>query len=101
MADTDEPLNFQQNKSFIESNSSSSFTEMKSSYLESKSYSNSQQKNDMSSSYSSQSYSSTPQVQRSSYIEKTSEMVPSIRLGPSSKVRLYCSPCVFYSACIL
>lgn len=84
MADTEEPLR-QQHKL-----SESSYSEMKSSFMESKSYSSSQQKRDSSSSCfsQSQSYSSTPKtdMQRSTYVEKIVEQSPRYRPAPA-KVR--------------
>ncbi|XP_023246866.1 muscle M-line assembly protein unc-89-like [Copidosoma floridanum] len=85
MADTDEPLNLQQHKSFSES--SSSFYESKSSFMETKSYESSHKKDSTSSAstYSqSQSYSSLPktEMQRTSYVEKIVEKSPQPRYKP-------------------
>lgn len=90
MADTEEPLHLQQNKSLSES--CSAYSEMKSSFMESKSYSSSQQKKDSSSSCFSQtqSYSSIPktEMQRSSYVENIVDNSPQSRYRPTpAKVR--------------
>ncbi|XP_031789486.1 uncharacterized protein LOC100679567 isoform X4 [Nasonia vitripennis] len=83
MADTDEPLRQQQQKSFSESYSS--LSESKSSFMESKSYSSSQKGTTSSSFSQSQSYSSAPktEMQRSSFVEKVVEKSPQPRYRPA------------------
>lgn len=104
MADTDEPLRMQQRKQFSES--SSTFSETRSSFMESKSYSSSQQKKDspLSSFSQSQSYSSTPktEMQRSSFVEKIVEKTPAPRFRPApAKVRLSAASCVSFVLMLL
>lgn len=86
MADTDEPFQHLQQQQ----QAGSAFSETRSSYMESKSYSSSGSQNkDYMSSYSqSQSYSNAPsQVQRSSYIEEKTTQQPRYR-PVSMKVRI-------------
>jgi hypothetical protein len=110
MADTDEPLHLQQHKSF--SASSSSFSESKASFMETKSYSSTQQKKEDSLSQftQSQSYSNTPKTNehRISFVEKIIEKSPQQQYRPTlSKVRKSKAPCInlmlmfgFYNICV-